>query len=292
MIHNRREFIQNGVVSIAALGSLAGMGEVYADSHKASEIVPFGRTHLPASRLGFGVGDGRGKVFLNMGQDRFTSLIRHALDRGIRYFDMDPSHIHGMMAKALQGIERSRYTLVTGTSRPKPDEIPGLIPRFLKELNTDYLDGMLITAIGRANWADEFKTLRDTLGEAKAKGQIRACGVSVHGLEGLKTLAFDPWVDFALISVNHRGIWMDGPEGEERSDIERRDLSLPVIQNIHQAGVGVASMKTFGATGFENEEERRKSIRFIIESGCVDTLPIRFENARQLDEVITMVEEG
>lgn len=290
MTYNRREFLQKGTASLAAFSALNLAPLARAGASKAREIVEFGRTKLTASRLGFGVGDGRGKVFQQMGQEAFTKLIRQALDRGIRYFDMDPSHIHAMLARALQGVDRNAYTLVTGTSRPKKEEYPQLIERYRKDLNVDCIDGVLITAVGKANWAEEFKDLRDTLGAAKEKGIIKACGVSVHGLEGLKTLAADPWVDFALIGVNHKGVWMDGPEGQELSDAQRRDLSMPVIQQIHNAGVGVASMKTLGATGFENAEERKKSVQFILRSGCVDTMPIRFETIQQLDEVIAMIE--
>ena len=289
MNQNRRKFLQTGAVSLAMLPALSLSQSVNAASTKASELVDFGRTKIKVSRLGFGVGDGRGKVFLNMGQETFTKLIHHAYSQGIRYFDMDPCHIQGMLAEALKGLDRNSYTLITGTSRPKAEDIPGLIPHFLKELKTDYIDGVLITAIGSANWAEEFKQLRDTLSTAKEKGLIKACGVSVHGLDGLKTLANDPWVDFSMPAINHKGTWMDGPE--EKSEIERRDIAMPFIRKIHDAGVGVTAMKTFGATGFENAEERQKSINFIMKSGCVDTMPIRFENTHQLDEVIAMMEK-
>lgn len=287
--YTRREFIQS---SAAALPILSGASVVQANSPKASDVIELGRSRLPVSRLGFGAGDGRGKVFLEMGQNNFTRLIRYAYDRGIRFFDLDPSHIHEMMAKALHGVERSSYTLITGTSHRPHDELPGLIDRFRKELDTDYIDGVLITAISAGNWAEEFGPYRDILSQAKADGRIKAHGVSVHGMDALLTLEHDPWVEFALISFNHKGVYMDSPLGVEWTLEQQRDESLPVIQRIHAAGIGVTSMKTFGANGFDNSEERRECIRFILRQGCVDSMPIRFKRTDHLDEVIAMIEEG
>jgi 1-deoxyxylulose-5-phosphate synthase len=292
MSYNRREFIQKGTASLTALSALGLSGQSQAASCKASDIVSMGRGQFRASRLGMGVGDGRGKYYLNMGQDTFTKLIRHGYDQGIGYFDMDACHIHGMMANALAGIERSTYTLVTGIRPTGENALDEMIPRYLKEFKTDYIDGVLIIAIGKADWADQFKACRDMLSHAKEKGWIKGHGVSVHGYEGLKTLAVDPWVDFALISCNHRGKWMDAPAGQEADEPQRRDFSVPVIQQIHAAGVGIASMKTFGADGFENAQERQKAIAFNLKLGCIDTMPIHFKNTTELDQTIALFESA
>lgn len=290
MPYNRREFIQQSAAAISTFTALPMQKQVHTASFSAAAITTLGRSGIKASRLGLGIGDGRGKLYLEMGQERFTRLIRHALDQGIRYFDMDPSHIHGMLAAALKGVDRSSYTLVTGISRPKKNELSSLIERYLNELKTDYIDGVLIIAVGKDDWAKEFRAYRDTLSEAKEKGYIVSHGVSVHGLDGLKTLIHDPWVEFGLISVNHRGVWMDGPAGQAMEDIDKRDLSVPVIQEIHRAGIGVASMKTFGATGFENTAERMKSLRFIRSIDCVDTMPVRFKTVEELEETVALME--
>jgi hypothetical protein len=110
-------------------------------------------------------------------------------------------------------------------------------------------------------------------------------------LEGLKTLAQDPWVDFALISVNHKGYWMDAPAGEKLEAIERRNISMPHIHAIHKAGVGITSMKTFAANGFEKAGDRKECLRFIRDEGCVDSMPIRFKTQQELDEVIQAMQE-
>ena len=50
-----------------------------------------------------------------LGQKEFTRLVRHAYDRGIRFFESadNYSEMHEMLATALRGIDRSSYKLMT-----------------------------------------------------------------------------------------------------------------------------------------------------------------------------------
>jgi len=53
----------------------------------ATDQVPSGKSGIKFSRLGFGTGSMGGRVQRELGQAKFTALVRHALDRGITYFD-------------------------------------------------------------------------------------------------------------------------------------------------------------------------------------------------------------
>lgn len=293
----RREFLKQGTLSLAVLagGSRPASALEIERPRRAEDIVTLGRSKLVASRQGLGFGDGKGESVQKMGQAGFTRLVRHALDQGVRYFDLLPGPAHEMLATALQGVPREKYTLVTNFRHPVESNPAKMIECYLKELKTDYLDGVLVGAILTKDWAteDRWAERRDLLSAAKQCGRVRAHGVSVHSWEALNSLATDPWVELALVSCNHRGTWMDAPAGRQVSDLERRDLTVPVIAKIHAAGIGVAGMKIFSHSGYRDAEnpadERRKAIRFVMGLGAIGTMPILCESIEEFDEVTKMI---
>jgi predicted aldo/keto reductase-like oxidoreductase len=182
---NRLEFIKEGAVSLAALAGGSLCAASIERLPQAEDVVTLGRSKLLASRQGLGLGDGKAEGFQKMGREGFKKLIRHALDKGVRYFDLLPGPAHEMLAEALKGVPRERYTLVTNFRHPEEQDPAKMIDRFLKELKTDYLDAVLAGAILTKDWATETKWAerRDLLSAAKQAGRVKAHGVSVHGWE-------------------------------------------------------------------------------------------------------------
>jgi len=100
-------------------------------------------------------------------------------------------------------------------------------------------------------------------------------------------------VELALVSCNHKGTWMDAPAGKEVTEIERRDLSVPLIRDVHAAGIGTAGMKIFSHSGYREArnpaEERLRAIRYVMALGSIDTMPIMCESIQEFDEVRGMI---
>jgi aryl-alcohol dehydrogenase-like predicted oxidoreductase len=292
---DRREFIKEGALSLAVLAG-PSLGAAYVERPlQADDVLTLGRSKLVATRQSLGLGDGKAEAFQRMGQAGFSRLIRHALDKGVRYFDLLPGPAHEMLAEALKGVPRERYTLVTNFRHPEEQNPARMIERFLKELKTDYLDAVLVGAILSKDWAteDRWTERRDLLSAAKQAGRVIAHGVSVHGWEALRSIAGDPWVELALVSCNHKGTWMDAPAGKQVTEIERRDLSVPPIRDVHAAGIGTAGMKIFSHSGYREArnpaEERLRAIRFVMSLGSIDTMPIMCESIQEFDEVRGMI---
>ena len=63
-------------------------------------------------------------------------------------------------------------------------------------------------------WTHQLKPYMDSLDDAKAKGKIKAVGVSCHNLDALKAAADCPWVDVVLARINPDGVKMDAPTAE------------------------------------------------------------------------------
>jgi hypothetical protein len=294
---DRREFIEDAALSVAFLAGASFGDSEKTTSLESSDIITLGRSKLLASRQGLGLGNAKAPAFQEMGQAGFTCFIRHALDQGIRYFDLLPGPAHTMMATALKGVPRENYTLVTNFRHPEETDPAKMIDRYLRELQTEYLDGILAGGIVSGDWAKEEKwaVRRDLLSTAKEKGKIKAHGVSVHGWEALKSLARDSWVEMALVSCNHVGTWMNGPTGTQLSGVERRNVSIPLIKDIHDAEIGTSGMKVFSHTGYVDAEnppqERLRAIRYVMKLGLIDTMPIQCESIEEFDEVSKMINQ-
>ena len=291
---NRRGFLQRGAFTLAAFSTASLRGATKTPLY-SWDVVPMGRAKILATRQGLGIGDGTAEAFQKMGQSGFTRLVRHALDQGVRYFDLLPGPAHGLMAAALKGVPREKYTLVTNFRHPEEQVPARMLERFLQELRTDYLDAVLLGAILTRDWAKEPKWAerRDLLSAAKQSSRVKAFGVSVHGWEALQSVPHDPWIEMAMVSCNHRGAWMDGPPGKQLSERERRDLATPLIADIHAAGIGVAGMKVFSHGGYREAQvpvsERLSALRYVMAPGTIDTLPIQCESIQEFNEVQSLI---
>ena len=102
----RRDFLKTGLAAgtVAVSGSLP----LFAQRGSATDVVTLGRSGVKVTRLAFGTGSFNGQVQRELGQDGFTRLVRHAYDRGIRFFETAESYgeMHKMLGSALKGIPR------------------------------------------------------------------------------------------------------------------------------------------------------------------------------------------
>ena len=73
------------------------------------------------------------------------ALVRHAYDRGLRYFDTAGNYFESqaILGEALKD-RRRQVCLVTKVETTKPEEVRKAVEKSLKELQTDYLDVLLI----------------------------------------------------------------------------------------------------------------------------------------------------
>lgn len=243
--------------------------------------------------IGTGVHAGNRTSFLTK-QDKLKSLdlLHHTYDRGIRNFDCADSYgTHGLVAEALAKKNREDYTLtskiwVRGGGIPEPERPDAnvVVDRFRKELNTDYIDLVQIHCMVDENWTETQKKQMDILEDLKAKGIIRAHGVSVHSLDAMKDAVKSPWVDVLHARINPYGIAMDKPEPQEVVD---------VIHQLHAAGKGVIGMKLVGDGKLRDDSEKiDNSLRFVLGLGSVNMMIVGFEEKEQIDNYLDRMEKA
>jgi aryl-alcohol dehydrogenase-like predicted oxidoreductase len=224
-----------------------------------------------------------------MGKAKLESLIRESFDRGTRLFDLaDGYGTHPYVIPALKGIPRADYLVVSKIGFPRRADNADLpsaettIARFLKELNTDYVDLVLLHAVSSGRWPEELRKPMDQLSEMKRKGYVRALGVSCHSIAALEAAATDPWVESVHARINPFGMSMDGTP----------DQVAPVLKRIHGAGKGVIGMKIAGEGRLRGDPEKlSESLKYSLTLGCVDVLNVGCESIAEVDDIAGRVRQ-
>jgi predicted aldo/keto reductase-like oxidoreductase len=282
----RREFLRWSAVGAGA----AVLGPAWAEDRPTRvdpyATVPLGRSGLRMSRvcMGTGVrGGNRQSNHTRMGREKFEKLIREAYERGVRAFDLaDLYGTHPYVIPALQKIPRQDFVIMSkiwfrpgGIPEKERPDADAVVERFLKELKTDYIDLLLLHCVESPKWPQELERQLEILAKLKAKGVIRAHGVSCHSLAALEAAVDEPWVDSVHARINAYGAKMDGPP----------ELVGPVLKKLHVRGKGVVGMKLIGEGEFRNSDEKRDgSIAYVLGLQAVDILNVGFERVEEIDD--------
>jgi len=294
----RREFLARSIAGLGGLllgSELAAAQQQKTETFDPYELVPLGKTKIKVTRVGLGTGmhgGMRSSDHKRMGKERFTALVKGCYERGIRLFDAaDLYGTHPFLADALKKKPRKDYALVSKIwwagggipekQRPKADVV---VKRFLKELETDYIDLILLHCVTSAKWTEELRRQMDILEKLKQKGLVRAHGVSCHSLPALEACVNEPWVDSVHVRINPYAVKMDVKTVEEIPRVEA------ALRAMHKQGKAVVAMKVVGEGQFRDSGEKRdKSINYVLNLGCVDTMVVGFEKVEEIDDFAARV---
>jgi len=151
---NRREFLKQ-VASTGFGTKLLGKAQT-VDGQTSFPIpqVVLGKTGIKVSLVGLGTGVRgwmRQSNHTRMGYPAFERLVKHAYERGINFFDTaDLYGTHAFLCDALKGIPREKFVIQTKIWF-MPQGLPEVVTdakaavdRFRKELDTDYIDIVLL----------------------------------------------------------------------------------------------------------------------------------------------------
>jgi predicted aldo/keto reductase-like oxidoreductase len=286
----RREFIgySAGAVGVAAGGAALAAGEGKVKLKSGADQVTLGKTGLKPSLLGMGTGSTGVRHSSNqvrLGEEKFVKLVRHAYDRGITYFDTaDQYGSHIYLRAALKKLPREKLFLQSKTRATTAAMAKADIGRFLEELDTPYLDTLLMHCMTTGSWPTDMRPVMDVLSEAKAKGKVKAVGVSCHGMAPLKAAVKTDWVDVDLARINPVG----GNKGRMDGTPEQ---VAECLKAMHARGKGILGMKILAEGSLRTPEEQRRSLRFVLGLGCVDAFCIGFESPEQVDQILKRIEE-
>ena len=249
-----------------------------------TDRVTLGRSGLKVSLVGIGTGSigyARHSNQTLLGQTAFTRLMRHAFDSGVNFFDLaDAYGSHPFFREAMRGVPRDAYVIQTKTDSRDPEEAREDVDRFLSELDTDYVDSLIVHCVTEADWPERYRGVLDVLSEAKRRGKARALGVTCHSLGALEAAAASDWVQINQVRWNPRAAHMDA--GVERA--------RALFQKMRARGQGMIGMKVVGQGDIVQGASALKPadcFRFQIESGVVDAFVVGVERVGHIDELLS-----
>jgi aryl-alcohol dehydrogenase-like predicted oxidoreductase len=284
---SRRNFVSVTTGAVVAAGGVSAQEKAAEKHFSAYEEVAIGNTGIKTSRLCFGTGVNawqRESKQTKLGRDQFVKLLRDAYEMGVRCFDAaDLYGSHDIIAEALAPFKRDTYTLISKiwwreNGIPEQERVGAkeLVPRFLKEFKTDYVDLVQIHCVNKDSWLTEQLGYINDLSELKKRGDIRAHGCSAHGFPGLKVCVDSDWVDAVHIRINPFGAKMNGSVTD----------NLAVATQLKAQGKGLIGMKILGEGTFaEDKAKVDQSIKFALREAQVDVLNIGFLDIGQIKEI-------
>src|SRR5262245_19189167 len=209
-----------------------------------------------------------GQVQRDLGQDGFTRLVRHAYDRGIRFFETSESYgeMHRMLGIALKGIPRDSYQLMSKVTtrdgvdpRQKFDELRRLA-------TTKCLDIRLLHWQHTATWPADTARWQDAILEVQSRKVVLSHGASLHELPALRRVRGNDWLQVAMIRMNHTGNGMEAEDYNTQGPGNVGEV-VPRVQEVRKQGMGVISMKLAGEGTFDRED--RRAMRFAFRNAGV-----------------------
>ena len=248
----RREFLKQatGVAATVAVGGGITPATVRAEtSGQPPCTIPtrtLGKTGLKLPILGYGGAALPTKWGNPLSWEDRVALLRHAYDRGMRYFDTAPCYFESqaIMGEALKDRRRD-VCLVTKVDGTNPQVVRKQVETSLKTLQTDHADILLIhgTPGIQQMTVPRAMKIHAELVKLRNEKMTRFIGFSAHGYFD-KALALITSGGFDLCMLSYGYI----PRGYDQIWTPRMtQLRDDCVAKAHELGMGIVAMKVMGA---------------------------------------------
>ena len=200
------------------------------------EYLAYGKTGLEISRLCFGAG--RLKDTCDT-YEAGSKLMLKALEEGVTFWDTAEGYgTQPHLGEAIRQINREEVVIQTKTPVKDYESASISITKALRELQTEYIDVMLLHAISSPEdlATREREGALDAFREAKAAGKVKVIGCSTHTYTGsvMDAVIDHPEIEVILTTANKEGRMLEG------GSIDRH---LEYIQRAYDVGKGISIMK-------------------------------------------------
>ena len=285
----RRDFLRSATMAggAAAVNLDRFPHHLFAAATKkyAQDIVTLGNTGIRLSRLAQGTGT-RGFARTSnqtrkLGIQGVAELLRAGVDQGLTFWDGADSYgSHPHIREALTAVKREKVVIMTKSWADTEIQMKSDIERFRQELNTDYIDILLLHCMMDAEWPEKKKGAMAAVSEAKARGIVRTHGVSCHDLGALRTAAATDWVEVDLVRLNPAGAYMDADPA----------TVLPIVKQMKTRGKGIIGMKILGQGQLRDKAD--EALQFALAQDVLDCFTIGAESIAEMQDLVKRIPEA
>jgi aryl-alcohol dehydrogenase-like predicted oxidoreductase len=281
---NRRDFFARTTAAAGALSLANFPHHLFAGTTKkqASDRVKLGPMGVELSRLAMGTGTngsgGSSNQTKKLGLGGISDLFRSGFDSGVTFWDSaDQYGSHPHVKEALKKVPREKVTILSKTHASTEKEMRADLDRFRREMNTDYIDILLLHCMLDGDWPERKKGAMAVISEAREKGIVRTHGTSCHTLDALKAAAKSPWVQVDLARINPAGVAMDADP----------QTVIGVLKQMKASGKGIIGMKILGAGKLRDRVD--ECLQFALSLDCVDCFTIGSESRTELADLVNKI---
>jgi len=241
-----------------------------------------GNTGIKVTEVGFGVLT-VGKGQMNLSVDQGADVLRYALERGIDFLDTAQYYeTYPYIKRALKG---TNYEPVIASKclGHTANEMASAIEEARRELDRDVIEIFLMHEIRNDPDWELRAGAWEALQNAKAKGIVKAIGLSTHHVDAAAKASEIPEIDvlFPLINLKSLGIRKGTSPGT-------REEMAAEIKKAADAGKGVFAMKVFGGGNLTGQY--LDAIQYVRELDGISSLMIGFGYRHEIDRIIEVMD--
>jgi aryl-alcohol dehydrogenase-like predicted oxidoreductase/NAD-dependent dihydropyrimidine dehydrogenase PreA subunit len=241
-----------------------------------------GRTGIRVPPVGMGVLT-IGKTQLNLSAAEGAAVVRYALERGIHFLDTAEYYeTYPYIRAALRGTNlhpviasKSLATDYAGMKRAVED--------MRCTLNLDVIDIFLLHEVRTAPDFERRAGAWSFLNDAKAKGLVKAIGISTHYVDVTRVNAALPESDVVFPLINFAGLGIRDGAGTGTKE----DMADAILAN-SQNGKGVFTMKVFGGGNLSGSY--LKALDYVSALPGVDSIVVGMGETEEVDRLVAYAE--
>ena len=247
-----------------------------------------GNTDIYVSPVAFGVLT-VGNTQLNLPVEEGAKLIKYALSKGINFFDTAQYYqTYPYLKEALRDVDMSkdakeRPIICTKSLDLSYEEMGYAIEEALRDMELEVIDIFLLHEVRQDPDWNMRQGAWQCLKDYKAKGIIRAIGVSTHHVDVAEKMADIPECDVVFPLINFTGLGIRRGDGPGTSS-----EMAAAIKKCHEAGKGVFAMKAFGGGNLTGQY--RKALDYVSSLEGIDSIMVGIGKTEEIDRLVAYAE--
>lgn len=234
------------------------------------EYVELGNTKIRVSRMCFG-GLIIGPLQANLPVEAGADVILKALEMGVNF--IDTAELYGTYPHIREAVKRygKKPVISTKSYAYSTEGAAESLEKARKELDMDVIDLFLMHEQENRLTLRGHRDAFEYYLSAKAKGIIRAVGVSTHNIEVVEACADMPEIDVIHPLINKKGIGIgDGTVDE----------MLVAVKRAYDKGKGIYSMKPLGGGNLLNSFD--EALEFVLDIPYINSIAIGMQSVEEV----------
>ena len=244
--------------------------------------VMLGNTGIKVSIAGFGVLP-MGPSQLALPVEEGAKIIKYAYQHGINFIDTAQYYrAYPYISKALESGDMDDFVICSKSLSADYDGMMEAILEARQELNREVIDIFLMHEV-RSGQLEERAQAWEALKDAKAKGLVRAIGLSTHHVDICMAAAAIPELDVVFPLINYAGLGI-----RKGNQFATKEEMMEAIKVCHAAEKGIFSMKAFG--GGSLTANYQEALDYVFSQPEIDSVMIGFGKITEVDDLLSYLD--